>query len=157
MRQRTLIRRTLTMAVVRGVYALLFLSLVLSGCNDTTPVAPGPPIPGSIPHWEKPANQPDRVTPIPFEVRGDLISTSIRFSIPVDGTVTMRLFDGSDAVVATILNQEFLEAGVHQVDLAVSNISVGGYVFTLLFTPYSDSNIFTPPTLQASLKMLLIK
>ncbi len=72
-------------------------------------------------------------------------STKISFSIPVDGNVTLSVYDISGRMVAELVN-EFKQKGNHSVEFNAGNLSSGTYYYRI------SSNGFTDVR-----KMLLIK
>lgn len=72
-------------------------------------------------------------------------TTNIKFSIPKDGFVSLKVYNSLGQEVATLVN-EIKNAGIYQVDFDASNLSSGVYVYTL----QSGNN-------QLSKKMLLMK
>jgi photosystem II stability/assembly factor-like uncharacterized protein len=77
-------------------------------------------------------------------------STSIKFSIPVDSNVKLKLFNLLGQEVAELLNSE-ISAGIHQVDFNASGLSSGTYFYVLEANGNNGSN-FT-----ATKKMLMLK
>lgn len=57
-------------------------------------------------------------------------STTIRFSIPVENTVTLKVYDIIGREVATLVD-EFLGAGTHEVEFAGQNLASGTYFYSL--------------------------
>ncbi|MCH7963336.1 MAG: T9SS type A sorting domain-containing protein [Bacteroidetes bacterium] len=57
-------------------------------------------------------------------------STSIKFSIPVDSNVKLKLFNILGQEVAELLNSE-IAAGIHHVDFNASSLSSGTYFYVL--------------------------
>ena len=72
-------------------------------------------------------------------------STSINFNLPVDGKVSIRLFDMSGKEVAVLVN-EVKSAGYYSVNYNASSLSSGVYFYAI------TANNFT-----ATRKMLLVK
>jgi len=77
-------------------------------------------------------------------------STSIKFSIPVDSNVKLKLYNLLGQEVAELLNSE-ISAGVHQIDFNASSLSSGTYFYVLEANGNNGSN-FT-----ATKKMILLK
>jgi len=63
-------------------------------------------------------------------------ATMIRFSVPADGYVSLKVFDVLGREVATLLN-EYRAAGTHQVNFNATNLPTGIY-FTRLATAGMD-------------------
>ena len=57
-------------------------------------------------------------------------STKINFDLPVDGKVTLKIFDISGREVSTLIN-EFRSAGYYTIDFKADNLSSGIYLYTL--------------------------
>ncbi len=72
-------------------------------------------------------------------------STSIRFQIPAEGNVSIRVYDISGKMVAELVN-EFKQKGSHTVQFNAASLSSGAYYYRI------DANGFTDIK-----KMLLIK
>jgi len=72
-------------------------------------------------------------------------STSINYDLPVDGKVSIRLFDMSGKEVATLVN-EVKKAGYYSVNFNASSLSSGVYFYSI------SANNYT-----ATKKMLLVK
>ena len=77
-------------------------------------------------------------------------STTIRFALPMNATVNIKLYNTLGQEVAIILNNEF-SAGVHEAVLNASNFSSGIY-FYRLEAKGSDGSVFT-----STKRMLLLK
>lgn len=72
-------------------------------------------------------------------------TTNIKFSIPKEGFVSLKIFNTLGQEVATLVN-EVKSAGTYQVDFDASNLSTGMYVYRLSSGSYNVSK-----------KMLLMK
>ena len=72
--------------------------------------------------------------------------TLISFGIPVAGNVTLKVYDMSGKVVATLYNNEFLSEGLRRVEFDGSELSSGVYFYSIVTTEFSDIK-----------KMILIK
>ena len=92
-------------------------------------------LPGTVDKYELAQNYPNPFNP----------STVIRFSVPEQTNVTLKIFNSIGQQVATLLNGE-MSAGNHQVDFNASALSSGIYFYQI-----SSAN-FT-----ATKKMILIK
>ncbi len=77
-------------------------------------------------------------------------STSIKFSIPVDSNVKLKLFNMLGQEVAELLNSE-ISAGIHHIDFNASSLSSGTYFYVLEANGNNGSN-FT-----ATRKMILLR
>ncbi len=77
-------------------------------------------------------------------------STSIKFSIPVDSNVKLKLFNMLGQEVAELLNSE-ISAGIHHIDFNASRLSSGTYYYVLEANGNNGSN-FT-----STKKMILMK
>lgn len=74
---------------------------------------------------------PDRFTlhqnyPNPFNP-----STSIRFALPSKANVTLKIYDITGKVVATLINNEVVTAGLNEVNFDASNLASGLYFYSL--------------------------
>ncbi|MFZ5948673.1 MAG: T9SS type A sorting domain-containing protein [Stygiobacter sp.] len=65
-------------------------------------------------------------------------TTNIKFSLPKEGFVTLRVYNSIGQEVATLVN-DFKSAGSYQVDFNASNLSSGVYVYTLSVGNYKIS------------------
>ncbi|MBK6876093.1 MAG: T9SS type A sorting domain-containing protein [Ignavibacteria bacterium] len=72
-------------------------------------------------------------------------ATTIKFQIPVEGNVSVKVYDISGKLVTELVN-EFMQTGKHSVQFNGSNLSSGAYYYRI------DANGFTDIK-----KMLLIK
>jgi len=72
-------------------------------------------------------------------------STTIRFQIPVEGNVSVKVYDISGKMVAELVN-DFKQKGSHSVQFNAANLSSGAYYYRI------DANGFTDIK-----KMLLVK
>lgn len=63
-------------------------------------------------------------------------NTTIKFSIPNNGFVNLKVFDILGREVATLLNNE-LNAGLHSVNFNAQNLSSGTYFYVLKYNNYS--------------------
>ncbi|MCH8034444.1 MAG: T9SS type A sorting domain-containing protein [Bacteroidetes bacterium] len=77
-------------------------------------------------------------------------STSIKFSIPIDSNVKLKLFNLLGQEVAELLNSE-ISVGIHHIDFNASRLSSGTYFYVLEANGNNGSN-FT-----ATKKMILTK
>lgn len=76
-------------------------------------------------------------------------STSIKFSIPVDSNVKLKLFNMLGQEVAELLNSE-ISAGIHHIDFNASSLSSGTYFYVLEANGNNGSNF------SATKKMILL-
>lgn len=83
----------------------------------------------------------DQNYPNPFNPK-----TLISFGIPVATNVTLKVYDMSGKVVATLYNNEFLSEGIRRVEFDGSNLSSGVYFYSVTTSEFSDIK-----------KMILIK
>ncbi|MEO6694016.1 MAG: T9SS type A sorting domain-containing protein [Ignavibacteria bacterium] len=58
-------------------------------------------------------------------------STKINFSIPVDGKVSLQIYDVSGRLISTLINNEFKSASYYTVDFNASDFSSGTYFYTI--------------------------
>jgi len=72
-------------------------------------------------------------------------TTAIRFQIPSDGNVTLKVYDVLGREVSTVINEN-LSAGEHEVKFDASNLASGVYLYRIEAGSFSDVK-----------KMLLIK
>ena len=77
-------------------------------------------------------------------------STSIKFSIPVDSNIKLKLFNMLGQEVAELLNSE-ISAGIHHVDFNANSLSSGTYFYVLEANGNNGSNI------AVTKKMILMK
>jgi hypothetical protein len=67
-------------------------------------------------------------------------TTKIRFELPVDGIVTIKMFDIFGQEITTILD-EFKKANVYEVEFNGSNLASGVYIYRLQANSYLESKI----------------
>jgi subtilisin-like proprotein convertase family protein len=94
------------------------------------------PIAGSVPRrFELYQNYPNPFNPV----------TRIRFDLPKDGSVQVRIFDmlGRDVV---LLTDQFYKAGSYTIDFDASNLSTGTYFYKIETGDFTDTK-----------KMILLK
>jgi hypothetical protein len=58
-------------------------------------------------------------------------STTIRFSIPESGNVTLKVYNLTGQEVKAVIDNEFMSNGTHNIKVDMSNLSSGVYFFTL--------------------------
>ncbi|MEO8663995.1 MAG: T9SS type A sorting domain-containing protein [Ignavibacteria bacterium] len=73
-------------------------------------------------------------------------TTNINFSIPDQGTVSLKVYDILGNEISTLVNNERLTAGTYKVDFNGSSLTSGIYYYTLKTESFIDTK-----------KMLLIK
>ena len=59
-------------------------------------------------------------------------STTISFQLPADDAVSLRVYDSLGRRVATLLSNEFMPAGRHQVTLNASSLASGMYIYRVM-------------------------
>ena len=67
-------------------------------------------------------------------------TTKIRFELPVDGFVTIKIFDTFGQKVTTILN-EFKKANVYEINFNASNLASGVYIYRMQVNNYLESKM----------------
>jgi len=97
------------------------------------------------------SNEEDNVTPTEFELLQNYPnpfnpSTNISFSIPTASEVSLKVYDLLGREVATLINNERMQAGLQSVTFDAGHLSSGVYIYQLT----SGQNTSTK-------KMLLIK
>jgi len=73
-------------------------------------------------------------------------TTTIKFGLPTQGVVDLRIYDILGREVVTLVNNKALKAGTHTYEFNASNIASGTYIYRLT----TDNNVVTK-------KMLLLK
>jgi hypothetical protein len=71
--------------------------------------------------------------------------TNIKFSVPKNGFASFKVYDITGKLVSTYL-EEYINAGIYNVDFDASNLSSGVYFYTLTTSDFTDTK-----------KMLLIR
>jgi hypothetical protein len=66
--------------------------------------------------------------------------TKIRFKLPVDGNVTIKLFDTFGQEVTTILNA-FKNANVYEIEFNATNLASGVYIYRMQANSYLESKV----------------
>ncbi|MBI5463484.1 MAG: T9SS type A sorting domain-containing protein, partial [Ignavibacteriales bacterium] len=102
------------------------------------------------PQWKPSSVRQDAMTATKFELSQNFPnpfnpSTSIRYSVPVSGMVSLKIYDVLGREVMTVVNQHQSE-GAYTVSLDASTLSSGMYVYKL------ESG-----ALSVSKKMMLLK
>ncbi|MCZ6702964.1 MAG: T9SS type A sorting domain-containing protein [Ignavibacteria bacterium] len=77
-------------------------------------------------------------------------ATSIKFSIPVDSNVKLKLFNMLGQEVAELLNSK-ISAGIHQIDFNASSLSSGTYFYAL------EANVNNGNNFNATKKMIFLR
>jgi hypothetical protein len=72
-------------------------------------------------------------------------TTNIRFSIPKDGNVSLKIYDMTGAVAQTYVDG-YLKAGVYNAEVDASNLSSGVYFYTMKTADFMQTR-----------KMILVK
>ena len=67
-------------------------------------------------------------------------TTKIRFELPVDGIVTIKIFDTFGQEITTILNG-FKKANVYEIEFNGSNLASGVYIYRLQANSYLESKM----------------
>jgi aminopeptidase N len=80
-------------------------------------------------------------------------STTISYTIPESGLVTLKVYDVLGREVATLVNEQN-EAGIHQVDFNASNLNSGVYFYTI---ESSNPSASSGQSFVETKKMILIK
>lgn len=65
-------------------------------------------------------------------------TTSIRFGLPVETTVDLRVYDVLGNEVATLVNNEMMSAGNHIVNFNATNLSTGTYFYRLSTSDFTS-------------------
>ncbi|NOS84407.1 MAG: T9SS type A sorting domain-containing protein [Ignavibacteria bacterium] len=73
-------------------------------------------------------------------------NTKIRFSVPKSASVTVAVYDVTGKLVATLANNEFVTAGVKEINFNAANLASGIYFYTLKAGDFSQTK-----------KMILVK
>lgn len=73
-------------------------------------------------------------------------STSIRFALPKSSSVMLNVYDVSGKLVATLINNEVVSAGLNEVQFNASSLPSGIYFYTLSADNFKDTK-----------KMILVK
>ncbi|HFE63060.1 MAG TPA: T9SS type A sorting domain-containing protein, partial [Caldithrix sp.] len=84
--------------------------------------------------------------PNPFNSR-----TTIRFQIPAEGFVQLKILDMFGRQIALLINEK-RTAGSHRVDFVAKSLPSGYYFYSLTFSPEKNTGSFTRIR-----KMLLVK
>jgi hypothetical protein len=73
-------------------------------------------------------------------------STKIRFELPKNDNVTLKIYDAAGKEVVILVNNEFINAGLKEVEFNASNLASGVYYYVLKSGSFTDSK-----------KMILLK
>ena len=72
-------------------------------------------------------------------------STTIKFTLPVNGLVTLKIFDIKGSLISELINAD-LQAGIHEINFNAANLSSGAYFYKIETKDFTDVK-----------KMLLVK
>ena len=67
-------------------------------------------------------------------------TTKIRFELPADGIVNIKIFDAFGQEVTTLLN-EFKKANVYEISFNASNLASGVYIYRMQVNNYLESKM----------------
>ncbi|MBI5022441.1 MAG: choice-of-anchor D domain-containing protein [Ignavibacteriales bacterium] len=85
-------------------------------------------------------------------------TTMIQFTLPEDAIVTLRVYNMLGQEVATLLNQEMMEAGTQDLDFDASNFPSGVYFYRLIANGVGDEDEEILGRMYTSVrKMILVK
>ncbi|MBI3765355.1 MAG: T9SS type A sorting domain-containing protein [Ignavibacteriales bacterium] len=120
--------------------------------------------PGSIPDFTEPISS-GIVEPIPNRYSLDQNypnpfnpTTTIRFELPEEAIVTLKIYNALGQEVATLLNNESMEEGVEEVEFDASSLPSGVYLYKLTAQGLGDPEEgIVGKTFVSVKKMLLLK
>jgi len=85
-------------------------------------------------------------------------TTTISFGIPDEASVTIKLYDLLGREIATLLNNEWYEAGLHAVEFTATNLPSGTYFYRMTATTNAgDAENGVPGVFTSTKKMILVK
>jgi len=88
-------------------------------------------------------------------------STTIKYSLPEDGIVTLKVFDMLGREVASLINREEMYEGEHEIDFVATNLVSGVYFYRIVVEAPNDvedeNGVVGVKTYQDVKKLLLMK
>lgn len=83
--------------------------------------------------YNKPSMERETATPSLVQLSPNPAATHItlQFSLPTAGATTLTLYNTQGSIVATPLQQQYFQAGIHSVDIATQALASGAYRYTL--------------------------
>jgi hypothetical protein len=111
---------TMTFGIVENVFGTMGDHEVITGVTDR--------LPGTPSSYELSQNFPNPFNP----------STSIRFSIPEAGLVTLRVFTLLGEEVTTLVN-DYMNAGSYNVEFDASRLTTGVYFYTISVNNFAST------------------
>jgi len=84
-------------------------------------------------------------------------STTIEFSLPQDGIVTLKIYNVLGQEVATLINNATMDAGTYPVDFNAGNLASGIYFYRLTVQTTNEDGAVTSQSFSQVKKMLLMK
>ena len=137
----------LRLAGVRDVADAPFLHVDTSGVASAFNQLPRPAQPIVPREFVLNQNYPNPFNP----------STTIRFSLPQEAKVTLKIFNILGQEVATLLNREDISEGDQEIDFDASHLSSGVYFYRISVEGIADENGVVGQSYTAVKKMLLVK
>jgi hypothetical protein len=114
-------------------------------------VVPARIIPSMMPYQEPLAYRLYQNYPNPFNP-----TTTIRFTLPEDGFVTLKIYNVLGQEVATLLNHEQMDYGMQEVTFDASNLASGVYFYRIMADGVNEDGATTSSFVTVK-KMMLIK
>jgi hypothetical protein len=69
-------------------------------------------------------------------------STTIKFALPMDSKVTLKVYNIVGQKVTTLINNEIKEAGYHQVSFNANELATGIYIYRLTANDFTSTKKF---------------
>jgi len=66
-------------------------------------------------------------------------STTIRFAIPENSNVTLKIYDINGREIITLINNEIVSPGIKEINFDVSGLSTGIYFYTIKAGDFRDT------------------
>ncbi len=135
------------LAGVRDVADVSFLHVDTSGIVPAFNQLPHPSQPSVPREFVLNQNYPNPFNP----------TTTIRFSLPQEAKVTLKIFNILGQEVATLLNREDISEGDQEIDFDASHLSSGVYFYRISVEGITDENGVVGQSYNAVKKMILVK
>src|SRR5262249_20206882 len=85
------------------------------------------------------------------------VTAIIHFGLPINGVVSLRIYDGTGTLAANLVNHIDLVAGSYAVQWDASSAGSGVYVFMLIYQGLSQDLQPNTPIFRDTKKLLLLK
>lgn len=84
-------------------------------------------------------------------------TTTIEFTIPDDGVVTLKVYNMLGQEIGTLLEKTEMEFGTHEMDFNAEQLASGVYLYRLTYEPLNEDEATTSERFVSVRKMILIR